>query len=341
MRTASRHSNPSASGLNPLQTDLQRAWVPFILPKNSRAALKERTHSCIMRSSISIHDPANGNPLQVPPDANIVWSSAANWHGLTAEQYRFFKAFETPEFDSLDHHIVLRLSPPALVEVRIDGKENRQMHGPGDLSLFPAGVPRRVRTKQAHEVLIIAVSQTLIQAASDSNRARIDLVQHPRFRNGQIEHLGRALKTEAESNYMSGALYGESLGLALAAHLVKNFADDRHVLRQHKGGIARLGRVLEYIHDNLADELSMCALAGIAELSPFRFAHNFKGAMNVSPHQYVIHARVERGKRLLRETAMSVIEISYAVGCQSPSRFALIFKRETGISPAHYRRLVR
>jgi AraC family transcriptional regulator len=292
-----------------------------------------------MRSSISTYDPASGNPLQVSPDANIIWSSAANWHGLTAEHYRVFKTFETPEFDSSDHHIVLRLSPPALVEVKVDGKENRQVHGPGDLSLFPAGVPRRVRTKQAHEVLVISVSQSLIQAASESNRARVDLVHHPRFRNGQIEHLGRALKTEAESNYMSGALYGESLGLALAAHLVKNFADDRHVLRQHKGGIARLGRVLEYIHDNLADELSMCALAGIAELSPFRFAHNFKGAMNVSPHQYVIHARVARSKQLLRETDMSVIEISYAVGCRSPSRFALIFRRETGISPAHYRTL--
>jgi AraC family transcriptional regulator len=294
-----------------------------------------------MRSNIATHDPISGDAVAVTPDPNVVWSSAANWHGLTVEQYCFVKAFETPEFGTSDHHIVLRLSPPSVVELSIDGKDDRQLHGPGDITLFPAGVPRRVRTRQAHEVLIVAVSQPLIAQAASNHGTKIELVPHHRFRNEQLECIGKALKAEADSNYVSGALYGESLALALAAHLVRNHATDPHALREYKGGIARLGRVLDYIHDNLAGELRMGSLAAIAGLSPYRFAHNFKRATDMSPHQYVIHARVDRGKQLLRETDLSVLDISYAVGCQSPSRFALLFRRETGMTPSRYRISIR
>jgi len=294
-----------------------------------------------MTSNIATHDPISGDAVAVIRDPNVVWSSAANWQALTVEQYCFVKPFETPEFGTSDHNIVLRLSPPSVVELRIDGKDVRQIHGPGDMTLFPASVPRRVRTRQAHEVLIVAVSQPLLAQAVSNKGTKIELVPQPRFHSRQLECIGKALKAEADSNYVSGPLYGESLALALAAHLARNYAADPHALREYKGGMARLGRVLEYIHDNLAGELRMGSLAGVAGLSPYRFAHNFKGATNMSPHQYVIHARVDRAKRLLRETDLSVLEISYAVGCQSPSRFALLFRRETGLAPLRYRAYMR
>jgi AraC family transcriptional regulator len=42
--------------------------------------------------------------------------------------------------------------------------------------------------------------------------------------------------------------------------------------------------------------------------------------------------------RLLRETKNSVVDVALYVGYANPSRFAKLFRRETGLSPSDYRR---
>ena len=47
---------------------------------------------------------------------------------------------------------------------------------------------------------------------------------------------------------------------------------------------------------------------------------------------------MERAERLLANTDLPVGQIAQIVGYQNPSRFAEIFRRNTGRSPAEYRR---
>jgi AraC family transcriptional regulator len=79
---------------------------------------------------------------------------------------------------------------------------------------------------------------------------------------------------------------------------------------------------------------------GVADLSAHRFAHNFKQATGLAPHQYVIRERMARARRMLRSGA-TVAEVAYALGFGSPSRFALAFRRSTGVTPSAYRAAVR
>jgi AraC family transcriptional regulator len=292
------------------------------------------------RSNLATRDPISGRPVAAVADANVEWSSGTKWCGVTVEQYGLDQV-DTPEFEISDHSLALHLSSPALTHVSIDGQRHSGVHEPGHLTLFPAGVPRQVRTHHSHQVLIIALSPKLIVDAACELREgpQIELVSHPRIHDARFEHIARALKTEAESNYVSGPLFGESLAIAMAAHLLRNYSASRPLLPQHKGGMAprTLRRVLDYIHENLSDELRMSALALIAGLSQYRFAHNFRRATGLAPHQYVIRARVERGKQMLRETDLSVLEIGHAVGFQSSSRFTSLFRRETGATPSRYR----
>ena len=102
-----------------------------------------------------------------------------------------------------------------------------------------------------------------------------------------------------------------------------------------------LRRVLRYIDDHLADDIRLHALAEVARLSPDRFAHNFKQATGLPPHQFVIHRRIETAKPLLRNTDMTMATMTYALGFGSPSRFAHLFRRETGLTPTRYRALFR
>jgi len=282
--------------------------------------------------------------VQVFAASTLKWSSGTNWRDIVVEEHDI-TALETPDFEVPDHVLALHLEQPSSVDLQIDGRHHSEVHAPGHLTLFPAGVSRRVTTLERHSVLLIALSQKLVvQAGLEMREApALQLAEQFCFTDPQCEHIACALKAEAESNYPTGALYGETLALGLAARLRRGYATANDSPHVYKGGMAPqvLRRVLDFIHDNLGEELRMESLATVAGLSHYRFAHNFKLAEGVAPHQYVIHVRMERGKQMLRETEKSIAEIALAVGCQSSSHFTRLFRRATGVTPTDYRAAFR
>ena len=87
-----------------------------------------------------------------------------------------------------------------------------------------------------------------------------------------------------------------------------------------EGGFSKRGleQATDYINDNLSRKLTLAEIAGVAHMSPDHFARSFKAATGLSPHQYVIHRRVERAKSLLLDTGLTVAEV--ARGLASPTR---------------------
>jgi AraC family transcriptional regulator len=58
----------------------------------------------------------------------------------------------------------------------------------------------------------------------------------------------------------------------------------------------------------------------------------------MTPLQFVTRQRIARAQQLIRETSRSQIESVLEVGYTSPSHFAQVFRRETGLTPSDYRR---
>ena len=79
-------------------------------------------------------------------------------------------------------------------------------------------------------------------------------------------------------------------------------------------------------------------MAREAGYSPFHFSRLFKRATGFPPSRYLIRLRMAHARRLLRETARSVIEVGLEVGYRSPSHFTQAFQREVGVTPSEYRR---
>ncbi len=270
---------------------------------------------------------------------DILWSSGDAWRGVVAEAYHF-QDLTTSEFQAVDHVLLVHFSSRAPVELKVDSQSDTRVRVPGDLSIIPAGTICRLRSRVPHEVLVVTVSQQIMV------RSGFELRQagpyQPRLRthvrDAQLEHICRALKAEAECNYASGPLYGDSLALALGVHLLTHYPANSPSA-SHVGGMAphALRRVIDYIESNLESPLPMTSLAEIAGLSQYRFAHNFRSATGMPPHQFVLRKRLARAQELLRETKLSVLEVAYAVGCQSSSQFNALFKRETGTIPSIYR----
>lgn len=78
--------------------------------------------------------------------------------------------------------------------------------------------------------------------------------------------------------------------------------------------------------DNIADE---------ARFSKFHFIRLFRRIYGLTPHQYLIHVRIEKAMQLL-QSGMPVSDTCFAVGCESLSSFSSLFKRIAGISPTDF-----
>ena len=143
------------------------------------------------------------------------------------------------------------------------------------------------------------------------------------------------LKAEAETGARLPR-YGDALGILLGHELVRlNSTPSRGYAL---GGLSgwQQKKVADFIEDHLADTLSLRALAGLVELSPFHFARAFKQSFGVPPHRYHVSRRMERAKALLGER--SVTEVALAVGFAETSSFSAAFRKAAGCSPSEYRR---
>lgn len=87
--------------------------------------------------------------------------------------------------------------------------------------------------------------------------------------------------------------------------------------------------------------VSLDQMAREAGLSPWYFHRLFGHTYGETPHRFLIRQRMEAAKRLLVEGELSVAEVCLSVGYQSVGTFTTAFARETGYTPAEFRRAGR
>jgi AraC family transcriptional regulator len=72
-------------------------------------------------------------------------------------------------------------------------------------------------------------------------------------------------------------------------------------------------------------------------VTPSHFCRVFKKATGISPHQYVMKARLDKAQLMLVQTDLTLAAISDAMGFTSQSHFSRAFRSYAGISPSDYR----
>ena len=112
------------------------------------------------------------------------------------------------------------------------------------------------------------------------------------------------------------------------------FSDDDTIAKKDNP----INDTIHYIRKNIASNLSLDVLSGIANMSPYYFAHSFKKQTGFSPIEFVINTRIDHAKSLLVSTAQTVEEIAYQSGYNSSSSFITAFIKRMDISPKQYRK---
>ncbi len=109
--------------------------------------------------------------------------------------------------------------------------------------------------------------------------------------------------------------------------------------RRPSGGSVRdpVVTVKKYIADHLTGDVSLGRLGEQVYLNPFYLSRLFKKNTGISITDYIIHARIEKAKELLRNTNRRVNDIALEVGFESSSYFTRFFKRLIKMTPVEYR----
>ena len=95
---------------------------------------------------------------------------------------------------------------------------------------------------------------------------------------------------------------------------------------------------IDFIHNHLADEISVPVLAVRCGLSPDTFARRFRGCVGQTPTQYVLEQRVTAAAQSLLFTRDSIDKIAERTGFGNRFYFSRLFAKRIGLSPAAFRR---
>jgi AraC family transcriptional regulator len=240
---------------------------------------------------------------------------------------------------STSHVISMHTGTPVQAWCRCEGLSQRRLQTPGDIDIVPAGASGIWRDEQTATILLLRLTPALLRSTArelELNPDRTALAPRLQLRDPRIEHLAWALKAEREAGYAGGRLYAESLGTALAAHLLRAHAlPMTGTLRGDQGLPPRkLKQVLDFLEANLDRNPGLAELAVVAGFGMSHFKVLFRRSTGMPPHQYLLRRRVERARELLLQGRLDASQIALDTGFSHQSHMARCMRRVLGISPS-------
>ena len=99
--------------------------------------------------------------------------------------------------------------------------------------------------------------------------------------------------------------------------------------------------ILSYIQKHFSEDLTNENLASLVGYNSYHLNRLVKNATGTTLHKYLTSCRMEHARKYLRETELSVSDISELCGYKNFCNFSKDFKKKTGLSPVKYRKAVQ
>jgi len=117
--------------------------------------------------------------------------------------------------------------------------------------------------------------------------------------------------------------------LSISAELYSNVYLTRQVIQAK-----------HFIDNNFTNNITLDDICKEAYISKFHLIRSFRKLYGATPYQYLTSLRVNKARALLRNN-VSVTEVCYSVGFESPTTFAGFFKKMVGTGPSAYKTSAR
>ncbi len=210
-----------------------------------------------------------------------------------------------------------------------------------DLRCEPAGL-----ISQPIHTMLFHLPRAAINALADEiSVPRVDELE---FQPGvgmfdeTVMHLGLSLMPALANPNRVSRLFTDHVTLALAAHCAQTYGGMQTLSKPLKGGLApwQEKRSKEMLAGDLTGATPLHEIAGACGLSVSHFSRAFHKSTGLAPHAWLLHARVESARAMLRSGDASLSTIARASGFADQSHLARVFTRRVGLSPRTWRKMV-
>ena len=285
------------------------------------------------------------------PSTVTASSASVGWTSVLIDCHRVEpqdEAFET--HPTPDHTLVVMTRGEQRLDVLKGGTWQGVAYRTGTIGLTPPDDTVRLRrfvraNPRAFEKANLYVPQAFLHDAAELYGRAGQPRRAPAFRHSVLDDpliaqtvfaLVRAMNAGASDLYAQSAMHWLAVHLLSVNGVTGDVRDDGRC----PGFLTdrRLGRVVDYMHAHLGDDLTLERLAGEAGISKFHFARLFREATGTTPHAFLVRLRLDAGMLLLRTSDLAVKEIAARCGFLRVSHFGTAFAKHTGLSPTAFRR---
>jgi len=102
--------------------------------------------------------------------------------------------------------------------------------------------------------------------------------------------------------------------------------------------LSALKDMISFINQNYSEKLCLKDIAASGNVGKTGCCTIFKRYINKAPNEYLTELRLRKAMELLKNTDMTILEISYAVGFSGASYFTETFRKFNGCTPSEYRK---
>jgi AraC family transcriptional regulator len=136
----------------------------------------------------------------------------------------------------------------------------------------------------------------------------------------------------------SSSPHREEFALGLIERVIAAIAGDRRFPATPTGREAkRVVEAIRLVESDAAQPLRLKEMAAAASMSKYHFLRVFRRLTGVTPHQYLIGARLRRAALALASSRRPVITIALEAGFGDLSTFNKTFRVAFGLTPTQYR----
>ena len=137
-------------------------------------------------------------------------------------------------------------------------------------------------------------------------------------------------------------LRGEELAFGLIERVIALTASDRRAPAAPSGREAkRVIEAIRLVESDAARPLELKAMAAAAGMSKYHFLRVFRRLTGMTPHRYLVSARLRRAALALASSRRPVIAIALDAGFGDLSTFNKTFRAVFDLTPTQYRDLRR
>ncbi len=129
----------------------------------------------------------------------------------------------------------------------------------------------------------------------------------------------------------------EEIALEVAGCVIRVSTEVGNEGRTTARDSAKIADAIRYLNEHAGSPCPIVNVSQAAGLSPYHFLRAFKSATGVTPHQWLMRARLREAARRLAQDRVLITELALEAGFDDLSNFLRSFRAEFGMSPGRYR----